>query len=249
MIALVEGASRQKTPNEIALSILLAGLTIVFLIATVTLRPFALYAGGAASTAGAHRAPRLPDPDDDRRPALGHRHRRHGPRAPAQRPRDVRPRRRGGGRRQRPAPRQDRHDHARQPPGDRLLPGAGRPSGRPRRGGAALVALGRDARGPLHRRPRQGEVQPARAAGRRHEVHPLLGADADVRRGLQRPPDPQGRRRLGGRVGPRPGRHDRPRRLGPPEQDLGRGRHAAARRRRRRGSSASSPCATSSRPA
>src|SRR5262249_22336605 len=44
MIALVEGASRQKTPNEIALDILLAGLTIVFLIATVTLRPFALYA-------------------------------------------------------------------------------------------------------------------------------------------------------------------------------------------------------------
>ena len=50
MIALVEGASRQKTPNEIALSILLAGLTIVFLIATVTLRPFALYAQGEATT-------------------------------------------------------------------------------------------------------------------------------------------------------------------------------------------------------
>ena len=50
MIALVEGASRQKTPNEIALSILLSGLTIVFLIATVTLRPFAVYAGGVAST-------------------------------------------------------------------------------------------------------------------------------------------------------------------------------------------------------
>jgi len=51
MIALVEGAQRQKTPNEIALSILLSGLTIVFLIATVTLRPFALYAGGQATTA------------------------------------------------------------------------------------------------------------------------------------------------------------------------------------------------------
>jgi K+-transporting ATPase ATPase B chain len=50
MIALVEGAQRQKTPNEIALSILLSGLTIVFLIATVTLRPFAVYAGGTAST-------------------------------------------------------------------------------------------------------------------------------------------------------------------------------------------------------
>ncbi|WP_432950957.1 potassium-transporting ATPase subunit KdpB [Kribbella sp. CA-253562] len=45
MIALVEGASRQKTPNEIALNILLASLTIVFLMATVTLQPFAQYAG------------------------------------------------------------------------------------------------------------------------------------------------------------------------------------------------------------
>ncbi len=45
MIALVEGAERRKTPNEIALNILLAGLTITFLAATVTLEPFAIYAG------------------------------------------------------------------------------------------------------------------------------------------------------------------------------------------------------------
>jgi K+-transporting ATPase ATPase B chain len=45
MIALVEGADRQKTPNEIALSILLAGLTIIFLLAVVTLQPFAIHAG------------------------------------------------------------------------------------------------------------------------------------------------------------------------------------------------------------
>jgi K+-transporting ATPase ATPase B chain len=45
MINLVEGASRQKTPNEIALNILLAGLTLVFLLATVTLQPFAIYSG------------------------------------------------------------------------------------------------------------------------------------------------------------------------------------------------------------
>jgi len=44
MIALVEGASRQKTPNEIALSILLAGFTLVFIIVSVTLKPFADYA-------------------------------------------------------------------------------------------------------------------------------------------------------------------------------------------------------------
>lgn len=46
MIALVEGAKRQKTPNEIALSILLSGLTIVFLFATITLLPYAHYAAG-----------------------------------------------------------------------------------------------------------------------------------------------------------------------------------------------------------
>jgi len=45
MIALVEGAERHKTPNEIALNILLAGLTIIFLLAVVTLQPFAIYAG------------------------------------------------------------------------------------------------------------------------------------------------------------------------------------------------------------
>jgi K+-transporting ATPase ATPase B chain len=50
MISLVEGAVRQKTPNEIALSILLAGLTIVFLLAVATLEPFAIYAGSPIST-------------------------------------------------------------------------------------------------------------------------------------------------------------------------------------------------------
>ncbi len=50
MIALVEGAKRQRTPNEIALAILLAGLTIVFLMATVTLRPFGEYAGTTVET-------------------------------------------------------------------------------------------------------------------------------------------------------------------------------------------------------
>jgi K+-transporting ATPase ATPase B chain len=49
MIALVEGAERQKTPNEIALNILLAGLTIIFLIVVVTLQPFAIYSGAPQS--------------------------------------------------------------------------------------------------------------------------------------------------------------------------------------------------------
>ena len=50
MIALVEGAVRQKTPNEIALTILLSGLSVIFLFAVVTLQPFARYSGGSVST-------------------------------------------------------------------------------------------------------------------------------------------------------------------------------------------------------
>jgi potassium-transporting ATPase ATP-binding subunit len=52
MIALVEGAERQKTPNEIALNILLAGLTIIFLLAVVSLLPYAIYSVGQADSAG-----------------------------------------------------------------------------------------------------------------------------------------------------------------------------------------------------
>src|SRR3954464_15199596 len=54
MIALVEGAQRQKTPNEIALNILIAGLTLVFMLAVVTLDPFARY---SVASAGAGKAP------------------------------------------------------------------------------------------------------------------------------------------------------------------------------------------------
>jgi len=53
MIALVEGARRQKTPNELALDILLAGLSIVFLLVTVTLLPFSLFASAHAGGGGA----------------------------------------------------------------------------------------------------------------------------------------------------------------------------------------------------
>ena len=51
MIALVEGASRQKTPNEIALNILLAGLTILFILVVMTLQCYAIYSGDAVSVA------------------------------------------------------------------------------------------------------------------------------------------------------------------------------------------------------
>jgi K+-transporting ATPase ATPase B chain len=52
MIALVEGAERQKTPNEIALNILLAGLTIIFVLAVATLLPYAIYSVRASEAAG-----------------------------------------------------------------------------------------------------------------------------------------------------------------------------------------------------
>lgn len=51
MIGLVEGAKRQKTPNEIALTILLVGLTIIFLLVVITLEPFAIYSGAMLSVA------------------------------------------------------------------------------------------------------------------------------------------------------------------------------------------------------
>ena len=76
MIALVEGAQRQKTPNEIALNILLASLTIVFLLATVTLQPLAIYSGARQTVDRPGGAAGLPDPHHDRRPAVGDRHRR-----------------------------------------------------------------------------------------------------------------------------------------------------------------------------
>jgi K+-transporting ATPase ATPase B chain len=57
MIALVEGAQRQKTPNEIALNIMIAGLTLIFLLAVVTLAPFSIY---AVTAAGAGTPPGIP---------------------------------------------------------------------------------------------------------------------------------------------------------------------------------------------
>ncbi|MDR3707362.1 MAG: potassium-transporting ATPase subunit KdpB [Capsulimonadaceae bacterium] len=57
MIGLVEGAARQKTPNEIALNILIAGLTIIFMLATITLLPFAIY---SVQQAGSGAPPSIP---------------------------------------------------------------------------------------------------------------------------------------------------------------------------------------------
>ena len=91
MIALVEGAKRQRTPNEIALSILLAGLTIIFLLATVTIRPYGLFAGTVVDTVGPGGSARLPHSDHYRRAAVRHRRGRHGPRRALQRAGHERP--------------------------------------------------------------------------------------------------------------------------------------------------------------
>ena len=106
MIALVEGAERQKTPNEIALNILLAGLTIIFLIVVVTLAPLSRATPGRGLACTILIALLVtPDPDHDRRAPLGDRHRRHGSPGAAQRAGDERARGRSGRRRRRAAAR------------------------------------------------------------------------------------------------------------------------------------------------
>jgi K+-transporting ATPase ATPase B chain len=97
MIAMVEGAQRRKTPNEVALTILLAALTLIFLMVCVALKPFGLYSGAVFS--GPVLTARVPHSNHDWRVAERHRYRRHGSPAAAQRARDERPRRRSLGRR------------------------------------------------------------------------------------------------------------------------------------------------------
>ena len=152
MIALVEGAIRQRTPNEIALSLVLSAFTLIFLIVTARCGRW-LYAElymPATSATGrqpghrhpdAGRAAGLPDPDDHRRLAGGHRHRRHGPGAAGQHHRQERQGGRGGRRHRHAAAGQDRHDHDRQPPGDAVR-AAGRLLGRASwRGWPALASM------------------------------------------------------------------------------------------------------------
>ena len=97
MIALVEGAQRQKTPNEIALNILLAGLTIIFVFAVATHPELCdlRRRGGFGHHPG--RPIRDAHSNNDRRIALGHRHRRHGPPRAVQCPGNVRSCGRGSG--------------------------------------------------------------------------------------------------------------------------------------------------------
>ncbi len=145
----------------------------------------------------AHRAAGLPDSDHHRRPALGHRHRRHGPHGALQRDRDLRSRGGGGRRRGRAAARQDRHDHARGPPGIRLLSGPGREGTGTGRRRAAGVAGRRNPGRPLHRRAGEATLPAAWPGPREHRspVPQVLGADPHERRGPRRPAPAQGRGR------------------------------------------------------
>ncbi len=167
MITLVEGANRQKTPNEIALTILLAVLTIIFIPVVVSLQTFGHYSGATVSVVVLVSLAGVPDPDHHRGPALGHRDRRHGPAGPEERPRHERPGGRSSRRRADAAAGQDRHDHHGQPDGVRVLSGRWplRTGGR-RRSPAGLAGR-RDARGPFHRRAGQGALRHPGAPSRR----------------------------------------------------------------------------------
>ena len=158
--------------------------------------------GAEQSRRRAGRAPGLPDPDHHRRPALGDRHRRHGPAGAAQRAGDVGPRGRGGRRRRTPCcstrPARSRSATGRPPSSSRST---ACDRGRARRRRPALQPGRRDAGGPLDRRARQGR-RTACASARAGElaardVRPVHRPDPDVRR---RPragrADPQGCGRL-----------------------------------------------------
>ena len=167
MIALVEGAERRKTPNEIALNILLSGLTITFVAAVATLRPYALYAGTSTSqtvliallvaliptTIGALLSA-IGIAGMDRlvqRNVLA----MSGRAVEASGDVDVLLLDKTGtitlGNRQ----------------ASEFLPGGRSRGARARRGRPARVARRRDTGGPLDRRPREGPVRPARAHPRR----------------------------------------------------------------------------------
>jgi K+-transporting ATPase ATPase B chain len=202
MIAMVEGAKRQKTPNEIALDILLAALTIVFLLRHGDAAAVLEYACAPAGVAGhitvliALLVCLIPTTIGGLLSAIGiagmdrmmqaNVIATSGRAVEAAGDVDVLLLDKTGtitlGNRQ----------------AERLPAGARRDRERTRRRRAAGLAGRRDARGPQHRRARQAEVQPARARRARAgcQLRALLGADAHERRrsaGARRPADPQGR--------------------------------------------------------
>ena len=233
MIALVEGASRQKTPNEIALDILLAGLTIVLLLATVSLQPYAVYSGAEQPVIVliALLVCLIPTTIGALLSAIG-------------------------------IAGMDRlvqrnvlamSGRAVEAAGDcstllldktgtitlgnrqatDFIPAPGVTRARARRRGAALEPRRRDARGALDRRAREGALRPARPRAARRRARPVHRADAHERRRGRRPQHPQGRRRRDPPLGRGAGRqHPRGARRRDRRDRLLR-RHAARRGRER----------------
>ena len=235
MIALVEGAERQKTPNEIALNILIAGLTIIFLFAVVTLVPYAIY---SVNSAGAGSAPTIavytallvcliPTTIGGLLSAIGiagmDRVMQHNVLAMS--------------------------GKAVEAAGDvntllldktgtitlgsrqavEFLTAPGVTEGEIGGRRPALEPRGRNARRPVDRRPRQGEIRPARARHRRPQraVHPLLRLYQDERCRLRGPAAAQRRDGVDHQLREAAGRKSAARHLRDVRQDLADGRHAA----------------------
>ena len=203
-------------------------------------------------------AVRHPDPDHDRRAALGHRHRRHGPAGALQRAGHVRPRGRGGGRRRHAAARQDRHDHARQPPGDRVHRRARRHRARswPTRRSSPRWPTRRPRAARSSCWPRRSTACAAREMAPLHaQLRAVHRPDPDERRRRRRRVDPQGRGRRGASTwvdGRAEGGARAPRascERGAPSASRKARRHAAGGGRATAGCSASSTSRTSSRAA
>ena len=191
MIALVEGAKRQKTPNEIALNILLASLTVIFMLAVITLQPMAFYAKAPQSLVVlvALLVALIPTTIGALLSAIGiagmDRLVQRNVLAMSGRAVEA------AGRRQHAAAGQDRHDHHRQPAGVGV---PARQRGQRRRAGrrGPAVQPGRlHPGGPLHRGPGQERLRPAGARGGRagrRGVRRVHRADPDEWRGPGRRP-------------------------------------------------------------
>ena len=202
MIALVEGAERQKTPNEIALNILLAGMTLIFVFAVATIPSFAAYAGGSLSVLVlvALFVTLIPTTIGALLSAIGiagmDRLVRFNVLAMSGRAVEA------AGDVDTLLLDKTGNDHAGQPAGNRVHPARRRLRAGAGRRGAACLACRRDARRPFDRRACEGKIRyprPRHGAAQR-AFHPVLGTDPDQRHRLRGDFDPQGSRRRGARL-------------------------------------------------